>query len=411
MGKTPIDIDSTNHWNTVPVGTSGMMIAEAMEIGKCEVKDKKSDTVTDEYCFLGECQFEHMVRTRKIITNQKQFCWTRWEVRIGKQRDYISPEHYMIISRYPHSCGFVGMQLFKKPRKVISQSIQKRLNECADLDCILKELDSMNVDYWETGKKFTAGFSQGSKEDIDTENRNATSAHIHGICKDAPEVYLELRNHERTHKLIEATHNSKLLLKPVNNRLPVFTIFPEVIGKSEDLMDLAIRQAMAGPDRNSQKWINRPVLDWATILYERHIYRHCQKISDQLHSTIKKRKPTEQIQVKNIDGTFMDKIWLLIEKQQSGYKQYLDEANLLASFESILSSLNFYDIVNENLQESDGVRTILNALDLICSTFHDAHGKVNFQTLEEMVQSIIDPIKLDEYDIDDFKIHRHDLND
>lgn len=167
-----------------------------------------------------------------------------------------------------YSLGWCHFERFKPARAESRTNFDITQAEGGGLDRALAYVAHLECDYWETGHFRTAGFTgidarlawygqQENRQDI---------LHVLGICANAKECQQRLMEHPKIQQLLEATRN-----KTIRIGLPgeLIVVNDEVVEQMWELMNLAIRQALAGPHKDSERWIEEqwPVSEKVDRIY------------------------------------------------------------------------------------------------------------------------------------------------
>ena len=148
----------------------------------------------------------------------------------------------------------------------------------------------MPYDFWEKGPFLTAGISGPDMPSGDGESREiswkARARLVLGVCDDFDAYVNELLESDEIKELLRRTECNEIDFWPLKDRhnhevrLTVRPrLFDEVINEAYSLMLLSIRQALAGPHEDSQKYEGKPVTVKVNHIYRGHLDRLNRKIN------------------------------------------------------------------------------------------------------------------------------------
>jgi len=181
----------------------------------------------------------------------------------------IKNGHHAVLAEHPYSLGWSHFAKFKPARVQGNASFDSSAAEAGTLADALAWIDRLECDFWETGHFRTAGFSQldGRITWNGQRGKHGASQHVLGLCEDADAFHARLMAHPEIAALLDATRR-----KTIRIGLPgkLVKVSDEVIEESAALMNLAARQALAGPHKDGAKWVEN-----ALPVHQKvdHIYR------------------------------------------------------------------------------------------------------------------------------------------
>lgn len=207
--------------------------------------------------------------------------WTRFECKVLRHETIIRPGHQLVVARMPYSSGIVDIPTFKAPWKKKNDKRPHPPKTITTADEFIRWTEERTFDYWETGTKLTAGFSTPNNlnlRDSQAYNEFATPR-VYGLCEDATAYVKRLIHTDEAIELLRTTEQNTIRFWSPKAKLN-FTpkLYPAVIAKSLQLLELSMYQALAGPERNSEEWFGRPVMHKVDELYRDHLNDHNRRL-------------------------------------------------------------------------------------------------------------------------------------
>jgi hypothetical protein len=202
--------------------------------------------------------------------------WWRLEAKARDAR--VSPGTELVVAQHPYASGWTHRAPFKAPSKKgpderpdLSASTYRALPE------VFATLDRLRHDYWEKGNWLTAGISEPDLP-FDPAQRVRNSQEgallVFGLCERAAELEKSLWNDKAVRDLLRATELATIQFWCPKAKIKVAPkLLEEVKGEAVMLMMLSIRQALAGPHRDSETWLGRPITERISQIYRGHLNR------------------------------------------------------------------------------------------------------------------------------------------
>lgn len=218
--------------------------------------------------------------TWRVVSDLESHCyrWWRLEAKVAAHTAEIQPGDQLIVAEHPYSRGWVRRVPFKNASKKggfdRTNFANKRLESMREA---IRAAENASHDYWEKGNYLTAGISDpelpfNGPDAVRNVQRHALL--IFGLCADANRIERELVESEEVRTLLRATENNTLRFWAPHAKLRTRPkLFEEVKAESAALMILSIRQALAGPHRDSRDWIDIPVIKKIDQIYRGHLNR------------------------------------------------------------------------------------------------------------------------------------------
>ncbi|KFA90565.1 hypothetical protein [Archangium violaceum] len=184
----------------------------------------------------------------------------RFEVKCRKREDSpIKNGHHAVLSAHPYSLGWCHFEPFKPPRLESRSNLNMSHAEESELAGALAYLARLDCDYWETSHFRTAGFTDvGQRQSWDGQRDNRRGLlHLLGVCEDANAYKDLLMRHPSVQKLLTETEKRIIRIGSADCSAhgKRVTVHEQVVGEAWELMTLAVRQALAGPHKDGERWV------------------------------------------------------------------------------------------------------------------------------------------------------------
>jgi hypothetical protein len=203
----------------------------------------------------------------------QRYRWWRLEIKanIRDTHNHIKPGHDLIVAEHPYANGWVDQAPFKKAMRLQKDKRPEPFKPGIDSpERLINWLSDLTYDYWERGNYLTAGLDEPAIPSNPGDLRNVNKARlwVFGFCSDSHTIRDSLANAPTVSKLLDQTQTRRISFGHADERP---TMHDEVIEDSSALMDLSIRQALAGPHECSAEWTGRPVLAKIDRIYREHL--------------------------------------------------------------------------------------------------------------------------------------------
>lgn len=239
---------------------------DAMRIGRT------SDT-NSELVYLGETQLDYKSRLRLIEDGAgKRWRWIRWEFQVSTRQTEVVRGNDLVISEYPYSIGWVLASPFKPWTKLTAEEQTEELSKqrFSSLEDCLDWVEDRRYDYWEKDKLLTAAISIPTDAAPPSERlRNTSKPPVYGICTNFKTCEQELLDSVEVQKLLSMAKANTLKFAYSTRKNQ--KLHPAAQEAAPALMVLSIRQALAGPHNNSEKWIGKPVTKYIAAIFCEHL--------------------------------------------------------------------------------------------------------------------------------------------
>jgi hypothetical protein len=224
--------------------------------------------------FLEEIEAEEfkeprMLRYRRWIDGEiegRAARWIRWRVRLPSKPMFAgdSSRDFTLVVTAPNSKGWVHTARFRMPdKKGENERDDPLLGPAIDDAEVISRIESLNYDLWEKGKYWTAGVSNPGEPVFEEIRENSTTLVHYGIVEHYNTVVKNLiETNDTVKSLLNMTENGTLRFWPIgkpyaeNNK----RIHQETKDAAYSLMELAIRQSLAGGGDETERWYLKPVV-------------------------------------------------------------------------------------------------------------------------------------------------------
>jgi hypothetical protein len=231
--------------------------------------------INDELVFLKEVPIRVSWDIKEeFLSDGTSWRWWRYEAKVdprGEGRGVRSGQS-LVVAEYPYSISRIHQGLFKSgshkgPERI---SLARRFSTGKEL---LKEVEGLRVDYWETGNLLTAGLSNPEmsfRPDRNARRYHKDALYVLGICENFAEVEKKLYATQYAQDLLRMTRNRKIIFThgTVN---PPPRLYQEVADQGEALLLVSIRQALAGPHTDPDRWTRKPIMKLVDRIYRDHL--------------------------------------------------------------------------------------------------------------------------------------------
>jgi len=201
--------------------------------------------------------------------------WFRVELQAAAGKGaQISAGMEAVWSRDPGAAWFAAMRFRGSSHRTELERGDPLREPCGSAEEAISRLESLPWDYWETGKFVTAGISIPPDSKLEVERNYSRGEWLFGVCQSVEQAVAALRLDPEVEQLQRLTANRTLQFWPGTMDIPAIyrSFHDEVAEHGTLLLELALRQALAGP-HDGEQWHGRPVADLVAEIYKDHIYR------------------------------------------------------------------------------------------------------------------------------------------
>jgi hypothetical protein len=167
----------------------------------------------------------------------------------------------------------------------------KKGDEARDafLDClyespeeVLQQIEKLPFDFWETGKRLTAGLSIPSAPAAEVGKSYSRGQWLLGLCENIAQAVDVLSADPWIVQLQSLAQEQRLQFWPMQLELPenYRRYHPELSEEIPFLLTLALNQSLAGPEQDDLRWPGRPVAELAGEIFKDHLYRWNRRLVD-----------------------------------------------------------------------------------------------------------------------------------
>lgn len=203
--------------------------------------------------------------------------WWRLEIKADSSNKSIRRNDHIVVAEHPYANGWLHHASFKpgsKKEKLRRPDLSSHVfNSSAEL---VHWLEWLPHDFWEKGNYLTAGISEPEMPFLPvgtTRNVQRQALLVFGVCDDFGACEQALWSTRRVRQLNKATEDGTLRFwPPKTNRETQPSLSNELKAEGPSLLMLSIRQALAGPHKDSKKWVGRSVVDKVDYIYQGHLY-------------------------------------------------------------------------------------------------------------------------------------------
>lgn len=204
--------------------------------------------------------------------------WWRLEGKVARVYSPISAGAHFVVAEHPYGNGWHDHARFKPEcRKGPGERpdpMQKEFNSTAEL---MEWVESLPYDFWESQAYLTAAISKPRPPAAlgkAVRHYQKEALLVFGACPNFHACEQELLGGEVVEQLLKDTRANRIAFWKEGAKLSTRPkLYDEVIDMAVSLMVLSIRQALAGPHRDSENWVGRPLTDRIGQVYREHLNR------------------------------------------------------------------------------------------------------------------------------------------
>lgn len=237
--------------------------------------------------YLGESSVSLATVWRVAEDRETRFQWWRLEAKVAlpPEADWVSAGDSLIVSEHPYSTNWTQFALFKRSthdRRSINQMLTATVFPA--LEDIVKQIDTFDSDFWETGKYLTAGISIPEAPYIPEQHARRTnkqSVLVFGHAGQTDTIIEAVLQEPDVVRILGQTNRGtvKLPTKFAGLEGSEIRLYDELREEGLSLMYQAIRQALAGPHKDSEAWVGRAVSEKAIHIYLGHLHNWNRRIA------------------------------------------------------------------------------------------------------------------------------------
>lgn len=198
--------------------------------------------------------------------------WYRVEVQVPATEGRVHKDMRLVLAR-GRSVGWSEVVPFKTPNKKGPWEGQNPLTEpVASVQELQTRLENLSFDFWEKGDYLTAGSSIPPEPQLPADRNYSRGPWVLGVCDNFGECRASLWKHSHMCKLLELTEAGNLSFWPNDAPVRLRVLHDAAREDGSLFMEIAIRQAIAGPDKDCDSWIGRPAVKLVEQVYCDFIY-------------------------------------------------------------------------------------------------------------------------------------------
>jgi hypothetical protein len=197
---------------------------------------------------------------------------------VATKNNWIRAGNTLVVADHPYSSGWLQSAPFKPGSKkgALARPDLSRSTIRSEMD-FLRVIESLHQDYWEKGNHLTAGISEPDLPlDLSGRIRNTQrqALFVFGACDDLALCEKQLFQTSLVQRLLRDTEKGSIRFWAPKAHLKTRPrLYDDVKADGPVLMTIAIRQALAGPHRDGEQWIGRPVVEKIAQIYRGHLNR------------------------------------------------------------------------------------------------------------------------------------------
>jgi hypothetical protein len=239
------------------------------------VKAMRSARVGDDWLYVGEQDMLASLTWKQF--SHKDFAerirWTRMEFRrsvthgVGEYE--IGAGDHLVVTEWPYSNGWVTHARFKLGSRKKRADLNSESYE--DGMTLIRALESLPYDYWETGSYVTAGISMPSAPHAPSENLRMFKVDrlfVYGVCHDFDLAVNEIVRTDFVQAMVDRVVSGKLDVGRFGSGR---RLHPRTREDRNYLALLAVRQALAGPVDGRIK-VGEPTTRLFDFIFRDHLY-------------------------------------------------------------------------------------------------------------------------------------------
>lgn len=204
------------------------------------------------------------------VGEDKNLFAARWRLEVSVDRNPEVPltaGSVVIVAQKPYGNGWVQsarLNGYVKESGRIAGKIPADIGN--DIDHVQWLERNITIDPWENSERYVAGISRPHGYRAD-DPRNESGDFIFGACPDHKDIFEQLFASREIQDLLDMTENNTISFTPPGKSAH---LYQEVIDNRFSLMEVAIQQALAGPE-SLNEWQGRLVADFVSHRYRDHL--------------------------------------------------------------------------------------------------------------------------------------------
>lgn len=234
--------------------------------------------------YLGEIPIDFLTIPRTITdVASASHHWLRFEIMIERTKQFAAQRYDVLIAEHPYAMRRVHHAPFKAGMVRGRPAPEETF---ASLGEAIQWIDRLDQDYFYTGKDLIAAISQPQAmlDSGNARNLPKNALFVFGICENLPRCEALLYQTTLVQRLLKQTEDRTIKFAPSGNYQIQPQLPEELASEGNALIFMAIRQALAGPHKDGDEWIGKPVTDKINHIYRDHLYNEWRRYQDDLIS-------------------------------------------------------------------------------------------------------------------------------
>ena len=216
--------------------------------------------------------------------------WCRLEVQVEREQvkdadeQLIRPGMELVIARAHASCWAADAPFRKSNRKGPHERADPLGEPASGREEVIERLEALDYDPWETGDFLTAGISLPPDPWSDEGRNYSRGKWLLGACHDVDDCCELLRSSRSIQKLLQMTEEGGLRFWPTRTKKEIPDDYKRLHDETKAdagwLMEVSLRQALAGPDDDSAELVGKPVATLVERIFKNHLYNRNRSLQD-----------------------------------------------------------------------------------------------------------------------------------
>lgn len=188
--------------------------------------------------------------------------WWRVEVQVASDHPEIKKGMELVIARQLAACWTASAPFKKADKKGRGERPDPLDGLFSDSESAIERLESLSYDFWEKNDDYlTAGISIPPDPFSEKRRNYSRGAWYLGVCENMRASTAALWTDSHVLKLLDMAQKKQLRFWPssfkIDNRYGEY--HPRLRDEVDSLMVLAIRQSLAGPMKDTEEFLGKPV--------------------------------------------------------------------------------------------------------------------------------------------------------
>jgi hypothetical protein len=241
---------------------------------------------------MGEVNAE-AIRTERFALRPdgRRSAWLRSEVKVPADCATVTNRSRLVVTKHPYGNEWTSCIPFRSPyKKGISERPVVPVEHAGHPLDHASWIDSLPFDYWEGGAYLTAGLLRVPEPALPRHDslRNTVreGLTVFGFFDESEAgpfnaVIETIRERLTILQMLADTAANRIIFWPPTahwkTRPP--SLYEEVIEDREVLMMVSIQQALAGPHKDPEAWLDRPIEEKVSEIYKEHLNRRNRRVA------------------------------------------------------------------------------------------------------------------------------------